>query len=301
MEEVSGPVVAIALVLSAVFVPVAFMGGITGRLYQQFAVTIAISVCISAFNALTLSPALAAMLLKPKAESKSFLDPFYNWFNKVFGKFTNGYTSFAAILIRKSLRSVIFIGILVALTVGLVKSLPTGFLPDEDNGYFMINCQLPDAASLERTDEVLKQVEKITLANPAIESVTTITGFSLLTGAFAPNTGFIFVKAKQWKERKDVRERVDNTIKAPEPRVLQAGPAGAGLRVRAAADLGPRERLGLHLHAPGPRRALARRARRDGEDVHRGGEEAAGDRAHLHGLPGDGARRSTRTSTARRS
>ena len=189
------------------------MGGITGRLYQQFAVTIAISVCISAFNALTLSPALAAMLLKPKGESKSFLDPFYNWFNKVFGKFTNGYTSFAAILIRKSLRSVIFIGILVALTVGLVKSLPTGFLPDEDNGYFMINCQLPDAASLERTDEVLKKVEKITLANPAIESVTTITGFSLLTGSFAPNTGFIFVKAKPWEERKDVKERADNAMK----------------------------------------------------------------------------------------
>ncbi|HVO52542.1 MAG TPA: multidrug efflux RND transporter permease subunit [Thermoanaerobaculia bacterium] len=214
MKEVSGPVVAIALVLSAVFVPVAFMGGITGRLYQQFAVTIAISVCFSAFNALTLSPALAAKLLKPKGESKSFLDPFYNWFNKVFGKFTGGYTSFASILIRKSVRSFIFIGILLALTVGLVKSLPTGFLPDEDNGYFMINCQLPDAASLERTDATLKKIEQITLANPAIEGVTTITGFSLLTGAFAPNTGFIFVKAKPWHDRKDVKERVDNTMKA---------------------------------------------------------------------------------------
>ena len=214
MKEVSGPVVAIALVLSAVFVPVAFMGGITGRLYQQFAVTIAISVCFSAFNALTLSPALSAMLLKPKAESKSFLDPFYNWFNRIFGTFTGGYTSFAAILIRKSIRSMIFIVLLVALTVGLVKSLPTGFLPDEDNGYFMINCQLPDAASLERTDATLKKVEQIALANPAIEGVTTITGFSLLTGAFAPNTGFIFVKAKPWHDRKDVKERVDNVMKA---------------------------------------------------------------------------------------
>jgi hydrophobic/amphiphilic exporter-1 (mainly G- bacteria), HAE1 family len=213
MEEVSGPVVAIALVLSAVFVPVAFMGGITGRLYQQFAVTIAISVCFSAFNALTLSPALAAMLLKPKAESKSFLDPFYDWFNRLFGKFTGGYTSFASILIRKSARSLIFIGILVVATGGIVKSLPTGFLPDEDNGYFMVNCQLPDAASLKRTDEVLKQVEKITLASPAIESVTTVTGFSLLTGSMAPNTGFLFVKAKPWAKRKDVRERVDIAMK----------------------------------------------------------------------------------------
>ncbi|MDL1950951.1 hydrophobe/amphiphile efflux-1 family RND transporter, partial [Acidobacteria bacterium ACD] len=209
MEEVSGPVVAIALVLSAVFVPVAFMGGITGRLYQQFAVTIAISVCFSAFNALTLSPALSAKLLKPKGESKSFLDPFYGAFNRFFDRFTAGYTSFAAILIRKALRSAIFIVVLVVATGGLVKSLPSGFLPDEDNGYFMINCQLPDAASLERTDEVLKKVERITLANPAIESVTPIVGFSLLTGAMAPNTGFVFVKAKPWSERKDVKERVD--------------------------------------------------------------------------------------------
>lgn len=213
MEEVSGPVVAIALVLSAVFVPVAFMGGITGRLYQQFAVTIAISVCFSAFNALTLSPALAAKLLKPKGASRSFLDPFYGWFNRAFGRFTDRYTSFTAILIRKAARSAVFVVVLVVATGGLAKSLPTGFLPDEDNGYFMVNCQLPDASSLERTDEVLKRVEEITLANPAVESVTTVTGFSLLTGSMAPNTGFIFVKAKPWAERKDVRERVDVAMK----------------------------------------------------------------------------------------
>ena len=189
MEEVSGPVVAIALILTAVFVPVAFMGGITGRLYQQFAVTIAISVCFSAFNALTLSPALAAMLLKPKGEQKSFLDPFYNWFNRVFGRFTDGYISFTSILIRKTVRSLIFIGIIVALTGGLLKSVPTGFLPDEDNGYFMVNCLLPDAASLERTDAVLKKVEKIIQASPAVESATTVVGFSLLTGRDGPELG----------------------------------------------------------------------------------------------------------------
>ena len=213
MEEVSGPVVAIALVLSAVFVPVAFMGGITGRLYQQFAVTIAISVCFSAFNALTLSPALAAKLLRPKGESKSFLDPFYGWFNRIFGRFTDGYTSFTSVLIRKSLRSAIFIGILVLLTGGLVRSLPTGFLPDEDNGYFMVNCQLPDAASLERTDATLQKVERILQASPAVESATTVTGFSLLTGSLAPNTGFLFVKLKPWHERKDVKERADIAMK----------------------------------------------------------------------------------------
>ena len=233
MQEVSGPVVAIALILTAVFVPVAFMGGITGRLYQQFAVTIAISVCFSAFNALTLSPALAAMLLKPKGEQKSFLDPFYSWFNRVFGRFTDGYISFTSILIRKTVRSLIFIGIVIALTGGLVKSLPTGFLPDEDNGYFMINVQLPDAASLERTDAILKKVEKIVLANPAVEGMTTVSGISLLTGSAAPNTGFIFVKAKPWKERKDVKERADVVMRdlnlafdrqVPEAEVLAFAP-----------------------------------------------------------------------------
>ncbi len=213
MEEVSGPVVAIALILTAVFVPVAFMGGITGRLYQQFAVTIAISVCFSAFNALTLSPALSAKLLKPKGEQKSFLDPFYGWFNRIFGRFTERYISFTSILIRKTVRSVIFIVIIIALTGGLVKKLPTGFLPDEDNGYFMVNCQLPDASSLRRTDAVLKRVERIILASPAVESATTVVGFSLLSGSMAPNTGFIFVKAKPWDERKNVRERADIAMK----------------------------------------------------------------------------------------
>ena len=209
MEEVSGPVVAIALILTAVFVPVAFMGGITGRLYQQFAVTIAISVCFSAFNALTLSPALAAKLLKPKGEQRSFLDPFYGWFNRLFGRFTDGYLSFTSILIRKTVRSLVFVGIVIALTGGLLKDLPTGFLPDEDNGYFMVNVQLPDAASLERTNTVLRKVDGVIHSSPAVESTTTIVGFSLLTGALGPNTGFVFVKCKPWAERKGVKERAD--------------------------------------------------------------------------------------------
>ncbi len=213
MEEVSGPVVAIALILTAVFVPVAFMGGITGRLYQQFAVTIAISVCFSAFNALTLSPALAAKLLKPKGEDKSFLDPLYNVFNRVFGRVTDRYISFTGILIRKTVRSLIFIAIIVGLASGLVMDLPTGFLPDEDNGYFMVNCQLPDAASLERTDSILKKVEKVLSTSPAVEGFTTVSGLSLLTGAIAPNTGFLFVKLKPWSERKDVNQRADVAMK----------------------------------------------------------------------------------------
>src|SRR5262249_57916801 len=155
MEEVSGPVVAIGLVLSAVFVPVGFMGGITGRLYQQFAITIALSVLLSVVNALTLSPALSALLLKPSTGKKSFLTPFYNGFNKIFGWTTDRYVSVASILARKMIRSAVFIGVLVYLTVALVQRIPGGFVPEEDQGYLLVNALLPDAASLERTDAVM--------------------------------------------------------------------------------------------------------------------------------------------------
>src|SRR6185369_2903323 len=137
MEEVSGPVVAIGLILSAVFVPVGFMGGITGRLYQQFAITIAISVLLSVINALTLSPALAAMLLKPTTGKRSLLTPFYNWFNRIFGFTTDKYVSFSAILIRKSIRSAVFIGLLIYLVVVLARQIPAGFVHEEDQGYLL--------------------------------------------------------------------------------------------------------------------------------------------------------------------
>src|SRR6187401_3217222 len=132
MEEVSGPVVAIGLILTAVFVPVGFMGGITGRLYQQFAITIALSVLLSVVNALTLSPALSALLLKAPTGKKTFLTPFYNMFNRVFGWTTDRYVSFAGILARKMLRSLAFIGVLIFVTVSLVRNIPGGFIPEED-------------------------------------------------------------------------------------------------------------------------------------------------------------------------
>src|SRR6187431_1846410 len=139
MEEVSGPVIAIGLILAAVFVPVGFMGGITGAMYQQFAITIALSVLLSVINALTLSPALAALLLKPATGKKTLLTPFYTWFNKWFGRGTDAYVSFAAILIRKSFRSVVFIGILCYACVVLVRNIPGGFVPEEDQGFVMVN------------------------------------------------------------------------------------------------------------------------------------------------------------------
>jgi len=214
MKEVSGPVIAIALILAAVFVPVAFMGGITGLLYQQFAITIAISVLFSAFNALTLSPALAAMLLKPAGGKKSPLDKFYKWFNKKFDRFTGSYLSFTGILVRKVSRSMIFIGIILVLTVLLFKGVPGGFVPEEDNGYFLINVQLPDASSLQRTDIVCKKIEDILAKTKSIDNYTTVAGFSLISGVASSNNAFFFVSMKPWDERTETEERSFETIEA---------------------------------------------------------------------------------------
>jgi hydrophobe/amphiphile efflux-1 (HAE1) family protein len=233
MEEVSGPVVAIGLILAAVFVPVGFMGGITGLLYQQFAITIAISVLLSVVNALTLSPALAAMLLKPATGKKSFLTPFYNGFNRVFGWSTDRYVSFAAILARKMFRSLAFIGILCYVTFMLVQRIPGGFVPEEDQGYILVNALLPDAASLERTDAVMRKAEAILEKNEAVEGFNTITGYSLLTGAYSSNMGFFFVQLKPWEERTTAESHANGVLAAlnrgfaqgiPEAGVVAFGP-----------------------------------------------------------------------------
>ncbi len=208
MKEVGGPVVAIALILAAVFVPVAFDGGITGRLYQQFAITIAISVLFSAFNALTLSPALAALILKPKKESKGLLQRFFNGFNRVFDKFTLGYTGVAGIVARKSVRSVFIIGIVLVVTVFLGKGIPGGFVPEEDEGYYMVNVQLPDAASIDRTDQVAKKVEAILAKVEGIEYTTMVIGYSLLTQSFSPNNAFVFISLKPWDERTKTAKQI---------------------------------------------------------------------------------------------
>jgi HAE1 family hydrophobic/amphiphilic exporter-1 len=201
MEEVSGPVVAIALILAAVFVPVGFIPGITGMFYQQFAITIAISVLLSAFNALTLSPALAAMLLKPAHGERSVLTPFYERFNRVFGRGTEAYVGLTAILVRKMARSLLLIVGLALLAGVLASRVPTGFVPEEDQGFLLVNLMLPDAASLERTDAVMRKVEDILAANEAIEGYNTVTGFSLLVGASSSNMGMVFVQLKRWDER----------------------------------------------------------------------------------------------------
>ena len=229
MEDVSGPVVAIALVLSAVFVPVAFISGITGLLYQQFAITIAISVLFSALNALTLSPALAAMLLKPATGERHFLTPFYEGFNRYFDRFTGGYVGFVAILIRKSARSLIFICIIIGLTVLLAGRIPGGFVPEEDQGFILLNVQLPDASSLERTDRVAQKIETILAANPHIDTFTTVTGFSLLTGSTASNTAFFFVSLKPWSERHGAEAHASGVVAALNSAMAKEVPGAAAM------------------------------------------------------------------------
>ncbi len=201
MHEVSGPVVAIGLILCAVFVPVGFMGGITGRLYQQFAITIALSVLLSVVNALTLSPALSALVLKPAGGKRSLLAPFYKLFNKLFGWGTDAYVGFVGILTGKILRGLAFIALLILLIVALARRIPGGFVPEEDQGYIMVNAQLPDAASLERTDAVMRKAERILEANEGVAGFNTISGYTLLTSAYSSNMGFFFVQLKPWEER----------------------------------------------------------------------------------------------------
>jgi hydrophobic/amphiphilic exporter-1 (mainly G- bacteria), HAE1 family len=201
MEELSGPVVGIALVLSAVFVPTAFIPGITGKLYQQFAVTIALSVLLSAFNALTLSPALAALLLKPKEESHGPLRRFFDWFNRVFERATEGYVGWSAVLVKKTAVVVVLLLAFCVAAGFFANRVPSSFLPDEDQGYAYVNVQLPNGSSLERTTAVSKDVEKIIMETPGVQHVTSFIGFSLLSFVRTTYNTTFFVTFKPWGER----------------------------------------------------------------------------------------------------
>jgi HAE1 family hydrophobic/amphiphilic exporter-1 len=209
MEEVSGPVVAIAIILAAVFVPTAFIPGITGRMYQQFAVTIAVSVIISAFNALTLSPALAALLLRPKKESRGPLQWFFNGFNKVFGKATDGYVGTCRVMIHKSFISLLLLAGVAVLAGFLGKSVPGSFLPEEDQGYVYAGVQLPNAASLQRTDEIMKEAEEILKKTPGVKYYSSIVGYSMLSQVTNTYSGFFFITLEDWAKRKKPEEKYE--------------------------------------------------------------------------------------------
>jgi len=214
MQEVTGPVIGIALVLSSVFIPVAFIPGITGRLYQQFALTIAISVLISAFNALTLSPALSALLLKSKHGQNGLMARFGKWFNVRFDRMTGGYVKISAGLVRKTVLS---LGLLLA--VGLIAGftgsrIPTGFVPSEDQGYALAAIQLPDAASLQRTREVGKKLEEILAKTPGVRSYTVVSGYNILTGTASSYLGTVFIAFHEWAERKHENESAAGIVRA---------------------------------------------------------------------------------------
>jgi len=208
MRKVTAPVIATTLVLVAVFIPVAGMAGITGLLYQQFAITIVVSVLVSSVNALTLSPALCSILLKEPKPYKGPLGWFFAKFNKGMDKTTEAYMSFTNVVTRKLKRSAVFI-IIITIAAGFFgKLVPGGFIPEEDMGYFFVNMQLPDAASLQRSDEVAKKIEKIMMQIPEVEYVTTATGFSLLSGAMSTNTGFMFASLKPWDKREKTAKEI---------------------------------------------------------------------------------------------
>jgi HAE1 family hydrophobic/amphiphilic exporter-1 len=202
MEQVGGPVVAIALILAAVFVPTAFIPGITGRLYQQFAVTIAISVIISAFNALSLSPALCSLLLKPGHESHGLLQRLFGGFNDLFEKATKRYVGISGALIRKMGISLTLLAVVAGAALLVGDRLPSGFLPTEDQGFFYLNIQLPDAASLQRTDAFTKEVEAVLKHTNGVQYYSTIVGSSLLTQTNATYSAFVFVALTPWDKRK---------------------------------------------------------------------------------------------------
>ena len=230
MREVTAPVIATTLVMVAIFIPVAVMGGITGQLYQQFAITVAVSVVFSSINALTLSPALCALLLRKQKPIGGPLGAFFRMFNKAFDKITNGYTGLTKILARKIAMGLIFMLIITGGLVFLSKVLPGGFMPSEDMGYLMVNVQLPDAASLQRSDVVVKKVEEIIGKHKEVEFVTAATGFSLISGSMSSNAGFVFVSLKDWNEREKTANQLvealnrDFFLQVNEAQVFAFGP-----------------------------------------------------------------------------
>jgi HAE1 family hydrophobic/amphiphilic exporter-1 len=212
MKEVSAPVIGIALILSAVFLPVAFISGLTGQMYQQFALTIAISVLLSAFSALSLSPALAAMLLKPARPYRGPIGMFFRGFNRVFDVSTKGYLSVARLLIRHAVLTILLVGVVIAGVALLGRALPAGFIPEEDQGLIGVNVQLPPAASLERTSGVLRTVEEILSKVGAVDSYQTIGGYGAVTSTYQPNFGSVFVRLKPWEERRDAASHVKGVM-----------------------------------------------------------------------------------------
>jgi len=215
MKDISGPVIAIALILAAVFVPVGFVPGIVGRLYQQFAITIAVSVLISAFIALSLTPALCSMLLKPMHldEKSKGLNRFFFKFNSWFARVTDSYGSGVKYCIKKAPIAIVLLICIFVATGGLFKTKPTGFIPTEDEGRLIITFELPDGASTTRTLGVMKEIMKVAKENPSVAHFAALGGLNAITFASKSNSGTVFCQLKPWAQRKDKSMQVDAIIK----------------------------------------------------------------------------------------
>ncbi|AKU90450.1 efflux RND transporter permease subunit [Vulgatibacter incomptus] len=227
VKEVSAPVVSIALILASVFIPVAFVPGITGLLYRQFALTIGISVLISAFNALSLSPALCAMLLRPPKPERGPIGRATQAFHRGFERATESYVRLTRVLLRKAWFSVIVVAVVFVILAGLGRAIPSGLVPTEDEGYFFLELALPKAAALGRTDTATAQVEKVLGRIPGVAHVTSVVGFSLLSRVATPDNAFFFVALRPWGERSS--EETAEKIIAKANEELRSIPAGIAL------------------------------------------------------------------------
>ena len=204
MEEISGPIVGVVLVMMAVFIPTTMIGGISGELYKQFALTIATATLFSGFNSLTLSPALSALLLRPTKNSRKGW--FFRWFNKGYDLLQKGYDNFVSFLLRRAWIAAISFAAMVAIAIYLFKEQPTTFIPDEDDGYFIVSVQLPPASSLSRTEAVAAKVERIITSYPEVKTNISISGFSIMNSGRQSNAASIFVVLKDWSLRKEKSE-----------------------------------------------------------------------------------------------
>ena len=213
MEEVSGPVIAIALVLCSVFVPVAFMGGLTGQLYQQFAITLSVSVVLSALVALTLTPALCTLILKPRKPMRGPLGWYLKGFNWIFDKVGTLYGHAVGFLLRHLVIGIAFLGVVLFATYSLNEKIPGGFVPSEDNGYVFVGCTLPSGASVDRTNEVCKQAEKIMMGIEGVKSVITLGGTNVVTSANGPNQASFIAVFTDWKVRQTPKTRYQGIMK----------------------------------------------------------------------------------------
>jgi multidrug efflux pump subunit AcrB len=296
MSEVTGPIISTALVLCAVFIPTAFISGLSGQFYRQFALTIAISTVISAFNSLTLSPALAAVLLKshdaPKDRFQKLIDAALGWlfnpFNRFFAKASNGYVRNVGRTLGKSTAGLVVYGILLALTIGAFMKTPGGFVPQQDKAYVVAVVQLPDAASLDRTEAVIRQMGDIAMKVPGIKHSVAFPGLSANGFINSPNSGAVFFPLDDFKNRKD-HVAVGQRHRRPAERQVRGHSRRPDRGVPAAFGAGAGHDRRLPHADRRPRRPGSRRAEQADPEPDRQGPQGSRPDRRVLDLPGQRA------------